>query len=572
MNPDYADQSLLHLSKLGASGKYPQNARRDLLNFVGEPSSPKLFRSAVHVKVQKPRRSRDGEIHAIISINMAFFLPHEYFHYLYTKKRSLFNRIMLGGDPGRVEEFWKGVQERNDPRFHQLMLTDMDRDTEWLKKCVPLSFHGDEVPVIAVGKAGTKSLDVSSQQSVLARNSSSLVVKQPLCAVFGHNKVHTEECNTEQEIGEVLGWSYRALQAGKWPSNDHRGKAYDPLSAEGQLAGTDLADGWCAAIYLMKSDLDFLAKSLGLRHYSANEFCDLCPCNVAGEPGLWPSNFGPDSRWIHALFSVEEWRALYPNVPHWLFLLVHVSQHNVEPDELHIIWMGTAAWCNGSVLWMLVFRVMPKSAVENMQDLWAQITQCYSEFGTSSQYTNLTIGSFCDPAKPSGHYPKLKGRGAEVKGLSAVLCRVWEQNMNTDNPEHRLVFDLLENQRCMERVIDDHAHELFLGPGQALQFQTHIITFLHKYTQLGHLADARGDLLWNVTPKFHYLYHLGQRSHYLSPRRGACWVDEDYVGKCKVVAARCSAGTQLHCIPGKMLENMRHGLELLHDQLERDLV
>ena len=34
---------------------------------------------------------------------------------------------MLGGDPGRVEEFWKEVQERNDPRFHQVMLIDMDR-------------------------------------------------------------------------------------------------------------------------------------------------------------------------------------------------------------------------------------------------------------------------------------------------------------------------------------------------------------------------------------------------------------------------------------------------------------
>jgi hypothetical protein len=184
----------------------------------------------------------------------------------------------------------------------------------------------------------------------------------------------------------------------------------------------------------------------------------------------------------------------------------------------------------------------------------------------------LKIGSFTDPLAPNGHYPKLKGKGAEIKHFAEVLSNVWEQNMNSECDEHNIVADMLHDQNAIIAILDIHSDDIFLPPSEADVMQQRIKMFLDKYTQLGHKADARGDLLWNCTVKFHWLYHLGQRCHFLNPRRGACWIDEDYVGKWKVVAQACSRGSPLHVIPGKVIEKMRWGLHFLHEDMTTSLM
>lgn len=558
-----ASDVLRDLSRIGNNGVYANNTHRDLQAMLGEPSMPKAFHASIPVKILKPRRGQTPYMH----MNMSFLLPHEYFHYLYSKRPTVFKDIMLGGSRDNLHKFWSESERRNDPRYAQLHLCEATREHDWQHKSVPLSLHGDKVPVLGIGKAGTRSLDVTSMQSLLAVAGSSLRVKMPICAVFDHNKVDT----TDEEMGKVILWSLRALEKGKWPTHDHHDVMYDPTSAEGILAGQDLAAGFKCILYIQKSDLDHLAKPLGLRHYSANMPCDLCPCDKAADASLWPSNFFDGSAWTHASYTADEWRALYDEAPSWPFRLGHMTQLNVEPEELHVIWLGTAQWTAGSVLWMLVFRLMPHAASENMALLWAQICSAYRDLDISVQYNNLNIGSFTDPQKPHAHFPKLKGKGAEVKHLSAVLCRVWEHNMDGTNDEHKLVADMLDDQFAFQQIIDEHSDNMFLPPEQADALQRSINSFLANYTRLGHLADSRGELLFNMTIKFHWLYHLGQRCHYLSPRRGACWLDEDYVNKWKIIAQACSRGMPLHSIPSKAIEKMRWGLDILHRDMADEI-
>lgn len=496
INVEYADATLRHLSTLGASGRHKQNIERDLKTYLGQPSVPKPFHANIHVKIQKPRPGQSQ----ISSEQVAFLLPHQYFHYLYHKRRALFEQIMLGGTPQNVHDFWLGVVKRRDPRirYHEMI-----KRKNWITKAIPISYHGDAVPCLSIGKAGTKSLDVTSWQSLLASGQSSLLVKNFINGMFEQSKVKQADINTEKELGEVILWSLRALATGTWPTHNHRGEPYDPTSAEGLLADTDLADGYFCIMWLLKSDLDYVGNHLHLRHYGANEPCDLCPCNRDAPPSMWPSNFFADSGWIAAPHTVEQWRALYPNLPHWIFELGHVTHHNLEPDELHIIWLGTAMWFLGSVLWMLVFRILPNSATSNMTLLWEQISRCFSIMGTSSQYTSLSVASFCDPKKPNGHFPKLKGKGAEVKGLSLVMSKVWTDNVTLDNHEFKLIAEALEAQNSFACIIDDYASDLFLPPAKAAEFQHEIVRFLTNYSELCHIADARGDLLWNMTVKFH---------------------------------------------------------------------
>ena len=147
-----------------------------------------------------------------------------------------------------------------------------------------------------------------------------------------------------REIWRILGWLFHFLAQGKWPHVDWNNKAWTPENPTGiALAGTDLADGLCAVIYGLLGDLDHMAKSYKLRHYNANLMCDICPANREETVRAFLyNNFDRDAQWPQKLYSSEQWRALYDgHVLHWLFTIGGVSNHNLEPDELHLKFLGT---------------------------------------------------------------------------------------------------------------------------------------------------------------------------------------------------------------------------------------
>ena len=58
------------------------------------------------------------------------------------------------------------------------------------------------------------------------------------------------------------------------------------------MMGKPLADGYFLVLWSIKGDLDYFAKQLHLRHYSRNEFCELCPANAEeGNVALNLTNF-----------------------------------------------------------------------------------------------------------------------------------------------------------------------------------------------------------------------------------------------------------------------------------------
>ena len=62
------------------------------------------------------------------------------------------------------------------------------------------------------------------------------------------------------------------LKAGVWPEADAFGKLYRdfaPLSADAARAGSLLAGGYGACLFVIRGDLDYFANSLGLRHHTS---------------------------------------------------------------------------------------------------------------------------------------------------------------------------------------------------------------------------------------------------------------------------------------------------------------
>ena len=305
---------------------------------------------------------------------------------------------------------------------------------------------------------------------------------------------------------------------------------------------------------------------LGLRSYTANVPCDFCPCDKDADAALWPHTYGPTCQWKGRLFTAAEWRALYPEPPHIFFRkFPYLSQHNVEPDELHVIHLGTSMYMLGSVLYLLVYRRFPMlRPAQAMARVWSMITNYYSQHEVKDQFSNITIGMFTKPARHLTTYPKLKGRGGEVKHLVGALRFVWASVMRAGDAMDELVLSLLDHQLAVQDIIDEFPHDMFLTIQAALLLRHHVDGLLDDYLALASAADAAGDCLWTLPPKLHWLWHLAHRAYYLHPRRGTCMVDEDFVGKIKRIVQRTLASKQLHLIPGVVMEKWRWAMQILH--------
>ena len=139
------------------------------------------------------------------------------------------------------------------------------------------------------------------------------------------------------------------------------------------------------------------------------------------------------------------------------------------------------------------------------------------------------------------------------------MSMVWADLINPAVPEHKSIQICLQRVSCFQSTIDDYSKDFFLPPDAVGLVQNSVHEFLRVYAELGHAADRRGDPLWICIVKFHKLWHMAHRAQYLCPRRGACFIDEDFVGVVKVIAQACSSGAQLHSTLGKLVEKYRWG-------------
>ena len=109
----------------------------------------------------------------------------------------------------------------------------------------------------------------------------------------------------------------------------------------------------------------------------------------------------------------------------------------------------------------------------------------------------------------------------------------------------------------------NHSGEAFLPEDIAKEFNSLIQKFLKAYAILAHDADVQHKSLWSVTPKLHYLWHLGARAMYLNPRKGNTSLDEDFMGKSKDIVQSCAHGTPLHKVPLSFMEKYNWAKHLL---------
>jgi len=258
------------------------------------------------------------------------------------------------------------------------------------------------------------------------------------------------------------------------------------------------------------------------------------------------------------LFTVDEWRLIHARTLHMIFrVFPFLSQNNIEPDELHTMYMGTVQQMCGSVLWLMCYHCLPGSAAENLGTVWELIRKFYSDNSVPTQYGNLTISLFVDPDKPRSTYPRLKGKGCEAKCFVEPLLFAWEQLAEYTTYEHGRIATLLRKQIDAQNILSDNSGQCFLPEVDAVHFANLINDMLLVYTKLANKADEDGLLLWPFTPKWHWLYHMAQRAVYLNPRVSSCFLDEDYVNRVKIIVGASVFGTPAALVPMKVADKIR---------------
>lgn len=228
---------------------------------------------------------------------------------------------------------------------------------------------------------------------------------------------------------------------------------------------------------------------------------------------------------------------------------------------MHVVHIGTSQYLLGSVLFKLVYQMLPGRPLENMEVLWQEICGEYRSQEVAAQFSSLGLSSFLvDVKAPTTAYPRLKGRAAEIKWLVPVLQAIWERRKRPGNQIDQLVSIVLQEQLTFQALIDEDADMFQMEAESAKQLPKTVDRLLATYARLAFEANQQGELLWSMVPKHHMLWHFARKAWCLHPRRGACYSDEDFMGVVKRLVQGCTSATELHKVASTVLKKYRWGM------------
>ncbi|CAJ1345031.1 unnamed protein product [Effrenium voratum] len=233
---------------------------------------------------------------------------------------------------------------------------------------IPLSMHGDDVPITGIGKGWVQKLTTFQWSSLVAYGQSTIDWLFWIWASFEKARQGgAAHGGTLHEFFAILRWSLDSLFSGVWPSEDW----YSPSSREGRRAGTFLANGYRAVLWAIIGDLDYLAAVFGFPRHNAAKPCALCNCSTSGEHP-W-TDFSPSASWRATMWTPESWLDSPSKLRNPLFSCAGVTACSVAYDYMHLKYLGSDQYSFGAVLTLLVYHVLPADPEENVVQIWDEI-------------------------------------------------------------------------------------------------------------------------------------------------------------------------------------------------------
>ena len=359
----------------------------------------------------------------------------------------------------------------------------------------------------------------------------------------------------------IMAWSFLALYEGTWPLTQWNGRPWPAGSFQARKAGSPLAGGYFGVLWALKGDLDYFFSCMDMPNPGCNEPCIFCPadCSVA----LNWKNMSPTAPWVPLTHDPHSFLQRFSDV-NILFLLVPgVTVYTIACDLMHTKYLGCDQYCMGSVLWLLVYRILGGAPKENLARLEHEMKQAFNT--AEAGYNHLTLGMICSVASPSNSMPCLKGKAGEIKKFGKVLLHLWEMHMDHSrtHKEIRLVLRLTVR---MNDIIDRNAGRFTLPAADANDFKKTTEQYCMLYSKIAKDYARQGMYLFPLTIKFHYMLHIAARSKFINPRLTWCFMGEDFMNHVRTLTAACVVGTGKELVSRKIVFRVS---KALHHQLSQ---
>ena len=502
------------------------------------------------------RLQRKSDLPSPFTVNIPFkdgshpsgiLLPHELFAALY--RHPGFWKVAMVPDDGKLPELWNAIQEHPALKDHPIK-----SKLGWRTYGVPLVLHGDEVPVVGVGKIWSRSSLCFSYCSLLANALGGTMddiqlycwsVFEKFCVASTQNLLGTMDT-----FFKILQWSFEAMYMGVWPAADWTGRRYHHSTRAGRKAGTPLAGGYFGVLLQLSGDLDYFTKWLGLPQSTTHSKpCALCRAQYSGA-NSWLDN-RPGSPWQQTVLTANDWQTWWTTRCS-LFQLPGMSAMSVALDLMHNLYLGWLQYFFGSVFWLLCYECLDLDPLSNLRTVWNFIKEMQQSDGTRHKYRHR-LDKLSMFVKKTG-FPKLKGRASDIRGLDKALLSCWQQFMSPENMQHKQVAAFL--QLLLE--VNDTLNNFSPKYGFWTVPQEHWQTLKQKacamaqlHAQLSEHYSGLGVSLFNITSKTHFTLHSLFLAKDLHPSLTWCFKGESMMKKMQRVFKSCLAANK-HFNVGRM--------------------
>ena len=147
-------------------------------------------------------------------------VPHEMFAALFSETRAWAQCILPSTE--KLENLWFSFSSHPCMEGHPAKQV-----ANWMRTFVPIELHGDEVPVIGVGKVWCFSALAFSWMSLIAHGLGSAVQDDTfyIWGVFEKFMIPSTDLTlgTMATLFRIMRWSFNAMYEGTWPTHDWRG-------------------------------------------------------------------------------------------------------------------------------------------------------------------------------------------------------------------------------------------------------------------------------------------------------------------------------------------------------------
>ena len=592
-------QAVQEIASLGSSGVHTSNIHRDLLKLLhrkitqgalgGLKQSPTI---TLRVPAKDQKKLETGQTEADFHI----FLP----HLMISSWAASYPQLMDACfGVSKAKEFWDQIKA-DDPRLidSPVAWEKANQPSEWKKQketTIPLWLHGDGVEfstdsllLFSFGGCLTTLIDMQHKQAGLEESQDRGLEKRPgskegglkqgqesttLGSLKQSQIIDSAFClaawpkaataaNTWTEVFDVLAWSFQSLWKGTHPTEDWKG---NPLKSDlANLAGKPLTEqGFRFLIWNYLGDLEYYANTLKLPHWNRKDFCWLCNARRdCKHKGHWDFRSHPSWQMLDARGLKES-----PPSSHPLLTKIPGCVVGYRPciDILHTLDLGVSQRLCGSVLhtWCYQEACNKAMAQQNLRQVWKQIQGKYKSMKVTERFTNIFLSQFSNTEHPWSQAPLLKGKAAEIRHLVPVLASVaWDKAIETRGLKESHVAECLHHLATFYDLVAQA--DFFMTKDEADAALQAIQGCLQHYVWLqGHVAK---DCLFQLVPKFHWAYHLGQMCNYQNPKTFWTYRQESWVGSMATVAHSCSHGTKNTKLSESFSEKYLLGLQLRLNQ------